>query len=614
VEGDFQVGQWLVQPRLNTISGNGKTAHLEPKAMQVLVYLAEHAGDVMAKERIIQAVWADTFVTDDVLTRSISELRKAFEDDPHEPRFIQTIPKGGYRLIAPVVGAGPRARPTAGAHRGAPLRKHWALAAIGGAMVAIVAATLALNIAGLRDRVLRRAMPAPKIESIAVLPLGNLSGDPEQEYLAEGMTDELITNLGKVSALRVISRQSVMRYKGSKKPLTQIARELNVDALVEGTVLRSGNRVRISANLLHAKTDRHLWAQSYERDLRDVLALQSSVARAIVDAIQVRLSPEERMRLARVQAVDPAAHEAFLRGQYYVGRSTTDRLSKSLDYFQQAIDKDPDYAEAYAWLARTHAYTGYPGMVPPQEASRKARGAVTKALELDDTLAVAHAVLGEIKATYEWDWAGAEQELRRALQLNPNDTMAHYSYMMYLSCMNRFDEAIAEARIVVALEPLSRLPLAKVYTYSRRYDDAVRELKLELEIAPESTGPHFLLNGVYTFMGRYPEAIFECEKLKKLDPGPFSTLACAATYAYAGRKIEAERALRQYMKAPYVDPWQVAGIYAGMKDQDRALAWLGKAYQERSANLCLIQFAQDMDPLRSDPRFQYLLRRMNFPQ
>jgi serine/threonine protein kinase/tetratricopeptide (TPR) repeat protein len=502
----------------------------------------------------------------------------------------------------------------AGPGEGAPRqvrRWAWGLAIPVVALLVLGAVLIGLNVAGLRDRLLGRTGP-PKIESIAVLPLKNLSGDREQEYFSDGMTEELITNLGKISALRVISRTSVMQYKDTKKTVPTIARELNVDAVVEGAVLRSGDRVRINAQLIHGPTDRHLWAESYERGLRDVLALQSEVAQAIANQIRVNLTSQEQTRLASRRPVDPAAHEAFLRGRFYFDKWTNEGLRKSLDYFQQAIEKDPGYAEAYTALAFTHLSMGG-GLVPPQEALQKAKPAVAKALELDDNLAEAHAVLGWIKAGYEWDWAGAEREYKRAIELNPSSQMAHDGYSYYLAWLGRFDEAIAEAKRAFELQPLSRIGLAAAYAFARRYDDSIREAQRELELFPANPAAHLWLGGGYLFKGRNAEAISECQKLRELEPGVSTAWVSATAYAFAGRKSEAHKELKEYLNAPYVDPWMVAGIYAGLGEKDKAIEWLERAYKDRSPNITLLKVDPWFDSLRSDPRFQDLLRRMNFP-
>ena len=457
MEGDFQVGRWLVQPKLNCISGNGKAAHVEPKAMQVLVYLAEHAGEVMPKERIIQAVWADTFVTDDVLTRAVSELRHVFEDNPHEPHFIQTIPKGGYRLMAPVEPVAPvYDRRTEDAARRAALQKRIALAT-GGAMLVILAMVLGLNIAGLRDRLFPRpAPPAGKVR-LVVLPFENLSGDPEQEYFSDGMTEEMTAHLGRLSPERlgVIGRASAMTYKGRKKTISEIGKELRVHYVLEGSVRRAGDRVRVTAQLIEVGDQTHVWAQTYDRDVASILGLQADVARAVAHEIQIKLTPQAQTSLATPRAVNPEAYRLYLIGRFLWNKRTEEGLKNAIDHFQRALEIDPAYAPAYAGLADSHLMLSDFGFLPPKEAIPKGKAAAQKALEVDESLAEAHASLAIAYLEYDWDWPACEKEFKRAIELNPNYATAHLWYSEYLSTTRRQAEAMAEAQRAQQLDPLS---------------------------------------------------------------------------------------------------------------------------------------------------------------
>jgi TolB-like protein/DNA-binding winged helix-turn-helix (wHTH) protein/Tfp pilus assembly protein PilF len=625
VEGDIQVGQWLVQPKLNTISGNGKTAHVEPKAMQVLAFLAEHGGDVMAKERIIQAVWADTFVTDDVLTRAISELRKAFEDDPHEPRVIQTIPKGGYRLIAPVepVGADLRVRPQEGAHIGAPLRGRSIVAIAGAAIVVVAAVLLALNVAGLRDRLFPRPAPPSGKVRLVVLPFENLSGDPEQEYFSDGMTEEMTAQLGQLSPerLAVIGRASAMTYKHAKKTIDQIGKELRVQYVLEGSVRRAGDHVRITAQLIEVGDQTHVWAESYERDLRDVLALQNDVAQAITNEIKIKLTPQEQTRLAGTRPVNPEAYEAYLKGSYHFNRFSVEETRKARQRFQEAIGKDPNYAPAYAGLARSYTLTQGAWLTSVNESYGKARGLVEKALGLDPTLAEAHLCLAEIKDEYDWDWSGAETEYKRAIDLNPNFAGAHQRYSTLLSILARHVEALAEARRALELDPLSLSANTEVgyaFYWAREYDQAIAEFRKTLDLDPGYARAYFGLGRAHLAKGMHEEAIQALRKGVGLYSGsqtPDGFLGYA--YAMAGERDEALRmadGLKRLWKQRDPDAaYELARAYAGLGDRDRALEWLDKAYQERYPSVRVVRIDPQLDGLRSDPRFQDLLRRMNFP-
>jgi serine/threonine protein kinase/Tfp pilus assembly protein PilF len=506
------------------------------------------------------------------------------------------------------------ARPK-GAQPAAPLRRRWWLAAaalVG--VVGVLAALLALNVAGLRDRLWPRATPRPKIESIAVLPLQNLSGDPNQEYFSDGMTEELITNLAKISALKVISRTSVMHYKGTQKSLPEIANELNVDAVLEGSVRRVGDRVRITAQLIQARQDRHLWADSYDRDLRDVLALQSELAQAIVGQIRIKLTPEEQSRLAsgRARPVNPEAYEVYLRGRYQLDGWRD--VPKAYQSFTQAIEKDPTFAPAYAGLASC-AITGG----APPDVLAKARDAADKALELDPMLAQAHGMSAFLKV-FEWDWTGAERESKRALELNPSDADAHAAYATFLAATGRFDEAIAEMKQAHELDPAglsSNLALGWVYTKARRYDDAIAQFRRTLDLNPNLALTRRELAWAYTFKGMYEEALAEYRKL-----GLPTDSMLAYLYAVSGRRAEAlkmirdleRRGLERQRRGEYTSPYHMAVPYAGLNDKEKALALLEQGYKVRDGNMWITKVELSFDNLRSDPRFQDLLRRMNFPR
>jgi TolB-like protein/tRNA A-37 threonylcarbamoyl transferase component Bud32 len=519
--------------------------------------------------------------------------------------------------VSPAVGAvyDRRGEPALAARR---YRVGWRAAAIAAAGLALLAALLVgLNVGGWRDRVLGRA-GAPRIESLAVLPLENLMGDPAQEYFVDGMTEALIADLGQIEALRVISRTSVMQYKGVKKPLPQIARELNVDAVIEGSVLRSGDRVRITAQLIQATTDRHLWAQSYERDLRDILALQSDVAGAIANEIKIKLTPQEQARLARGRSVDPEAYRLYLQGRYYFSRRTLPAFDKSIQLFQQVLEKDPGSALAYAGLAESYGILPWYGGGLPKEAFPKAKAAAVKALELDDFLAEAHAALGFVLLYWDWDWSAAEGELKRAIELKPGYVVGHHWYAEYLSAMGRHEEAIAQVRRAQDLDPLSPLMLAiggEVCFYARRYDEAIEQCQKALELDSNYALAHANLAWGYLGKGLHGEAIAEFEKAARLY-GSDRTLGLPLAYAAAGRRGEALKMLdlaREQSKRGEISPWWLAQMYLGLGEKQKALEWLEKAYEEHDPRMAFLKVEPLLDALRSDPRFQNLLRRMNFP-
>jgi TolB-like protein len=490
-----------------------------------------------------------------------------------------------------------------------------AVALAAGGLVALVAALIGLNVAGLRDRALGVVgavrEPPLQIRSIAVLPLENLSRDPEQGYFADGMTEELITNLGRISALRVISRTSVMQYKGTKKPLPQIARELNVDAIVEGTVQRSENRVRITANLLHAPTDRHLWAETYKRDLRDVLALESEVARAIADEVKAKLTPQVQARLAHARPVDPEAHELYLKGSDWLNREDP---KKALECFQQAIQKGPTFARGYLGISQAYGYLGNSFELASAEAFTKQKAFARKALELDDTLAEAHAALAHALWQGDWDWSGTERELRRALEINPNSEDAHEMYSFYLSMLDRPDEAVAEARNRLEINPLSASAyrwLGRAYYFALRHDEALAQYQKALQVRPDAE-LHLEFGWVYREKGMYKEAIAE---LLQVHHSPIGFGHLGNAYARAGYKAEAHRAIQKLMEPSRhgVRNYAAALVYAGLGEKDPAFEWLERAYRVHDQGMCYLKVDPPLDPLRSDPRFQDLLRRMNFP-
>jgi TolB-like protein/Flp pilus assembly protein TadD len=602
---------------------------LQDKPLQILTLLLEHPGDVVTREELQKRLWTGGIIVDfeHSINTAVKRLREALGDDAEHPRFIETLPRHGYRFIAPVEGGAMQELPlpTTGprAVRESPLRRHWAVAVASGLVVAVVAVLFALNIAGLRERVLRAVgavrEPPLHIQSIAVLPLENLSRDPEQEYFTDGMTDALITDLAKISALRVISRNSTMQYKGQRKPTPQIAKELNVDAVVEGTVLRSGNRVRISAQLIQANPEKHLWAESYERDLRDVLALQSEVAGAIANEIKIKVTPQEQARLANARPVNPDAHEAYLKGRYYWNLRTEGGLKKGIEYFQQAIEKDPGYALAYAGLADAYFSLADYGLMSPSEAYPRVKAAVLKALDIDETLAEAHRPLSAALEC-EWDWAGAEREIKRAIELNPGYATAHQSYAEHLSAMGRHNEAMAEAKRAQELDPVSpsiNTAAAQVFFFARRYDEAIAQCRKTLELNAGFHTAHIYLCRAYEQQRLYDEAISECHKAMALDEGnPAPAANLARAYAAAGKRTEALKvlsSLKELSRQRYVSPYQMAYIYAALGDFNQAFAWLERAYQEGSPGLVFLKVDPRVDRLRPDPRFQDLLRRVNFP-
>jgi len=469
----------------------------------------------------------------------------------------------------------------------------------------------------------KRNSASGHIRSVAVLPLENLSHDPEQEYLAQGMTEGLITALAKIGVLRVISPTSVMQYKGTRKPLGQIARELNVDAVVEGTVVRSGTRVRITAQLIRTRPEKHLWADSYDRDLKDVLATLQEVARAVVDQVQIKLTSQEKARLAGARPIPPEVYELYVKGRYFWNRRTQEGLKKAIDYFQKAIDRDPNCALAHAGLADAYGlflFAPYAAL-PPREAGQKATAAALRALEIDDTLAEAHTALAAIYHRSTWDWAKAEQEFKRAIELDPNYATAYQFYALLLATMGRQEEAIATVKRAQELDPLSLIinaALGRQLYLARRFDQASEQFRKALELDPKFSMAHYRLGQVYLQQGLYEEAIAEFKEAKTISrDSPHELTGLAHAYAVSGRRGRAEEVLaelRELSKRRHVPPFFMAIIYTGLKENDQAFRWFEKAYEEREGNLVYLNVEPMFDAIRSDLRFHELVRRVGLPQ
>jgi len=646
--GDAIVRQSTLLPRLVRFAGyeldirsgelrrDGLTTKLQDQPLQILLMLLEHPGELVTREALHNALWPGSSFGDveDSLNHAVRRLRAALGDLAEHPKFIETLARRGYRFIAPVEIAAAHGgasavvpvygRRTEDAAHSAALHRRISLAV--GTIVVTLAALTVLNVGGLRERVFRAVgavrEPPLQIQSIAILPFDNLSHDPEQEYFADGLTEQLITDLGQISALRVISRTSVMQYKGTKTPLPQIARELNVDGLVEGAILRSGGRVRITAQLIQANPERHLWARTYERDLRDVLAIQGEVAQAVAREVRVKVTPLEQTRLVRARAVNPEAYEACLKGRYFNHRQTREDTLKANDYFVRAIEADPSYAPAYAGLADNYTWAtfGFLG-VRPKEAFAKAEQAATRALELDDTLAEAHSSLAYVRYVTKRDWETGEKGFQRALEMNPNLVTAHESYALCLMTMGRFEESIAEFERALDLDPLSvvlNVELGSPYYFAGKHAQAMKQFRKALELDQNFPLAHFNLGLSFTQLRRYDDAIKEFQTALAGERENAIFLApLGYCYAVAGKRAEALQvlaSLRHRGEKEYISEFLLAMLYTGLHENEQAITALEKAYQEQDGWLIIAKVEPDLDPLRSDPRFQDLLRRMNFPQ
>jgi TolB-like protein/DNA-binding winged helix-turn-helix (wHTH) protein/Tfp pilus assembly protein PilF len=660
-KGFYRFGPFRLDLSRRRLLENNRPLPLPSKGFEILLVLVESAGRVVEKDELLKKVWPDTFVEENNLTVNISALRKALGVSPNEHRYIMTIPGRGYRFVAEVeetedepsevivekhtishlsieeeeLGADSRlpnpalralspAEPVAALSKPQEARTAWRPAARSPRLalllgVAALAIGLAAAIYWFSRGVKGRETPQ-SIRSIAVLPLENLSGDPTQEYFADGMTDELITNLAQIGALKVISRTSVMRYKGTKTPLPEIARQLNVEAVLEGAVVRSGTRVRVTAQLIRADTDQHLWAEAYERDLKDVLALQDDVARDIAREVKVKLTPQERVLLSTAHPVNPEAHEAYLKGRYYWGQMSANRTEKALKYFERAVEIDPNYAEGYAGLADWYSAAGTWGVLPPREAFPKAKEAAKKALALNGLLAEAHASLAMVLFFYDWNWPAAEKEIRRSLELNPGNPLSRDLHGEYLTAMGRHGEALEQARMAQSLDPLSEpagLGVGYLYYHEHDYDGALMQFRKTLEMYPDSPEAHNALADAYRQKGLYQQAVTEYQRGDQLS-GRSAEEVAASRRAFEKSGIrgywqEQVRSGKADRKRGYVDPYAVAVSYACLEDKDQTLEWLEKGYEERSSSLVLVKRDPQLDFLRSDPRFDALLKRIGLP-
>ena len=622
--------------RAGELRKHGLRVRLQEQPFQLLAMLVEHPGEVVTREELQKKLWpGDTFVDfDHGLNKAVSKIREALGDSAESPRFVETVARRGYRFLAdvkvtaeapvrsPQLATLPRSAAEAGDRgdlAGTPAMSKHFLSSLTWKMSASVLLLLMVSLSA--RKLYYWYHPSLVIRSLAVLPLESLSNDASQDYFADGMTDELISDLGQISALRVISRTSVMGYKHTHKPLPQIAHELNVDAVVEGTVLRSGEQVRITSQLIEASTDKHLWSQSYQGELRDTLGLQNRVARAIADEIRINVNPQEQAALKNVKVVNPQAYESFLKGRYFWNKRTADGLRVALAYFNQAIDEDPKYAQAYSGLADTYSLLGdwqYAVMIP-KEALPKAKAAAIKALELDSTLGEAHNSLAFCLDGFDWDFDAAGKEFQRAIELNPSYATAHHWYAWHLSLLGRYDEAIAEMRKAENLDPLSLIinaDLAELLVLAHSYEESIQQSRKTIEMDPNFALAHNQLAQAYLQKHMNDEAVAELQKAAQLSGGSSTVMAnLARAYAVSGKRAEAINILNDLKKrsSPVSShASEIAVIYEALGDSDEAMNWLEKGYQERFNPGVLLR--PGFDPLRSDPRFQDLVRRIGLPR
>lgn len=591
--------------------------------MEVLVCLASQAGEAVSKDRIIRAVWLDTFVSDDALTRSISELRRAFQDDPREPRFIETIPKRGYRLIAPVepvkanTSSAPLAVPSPDVVAKPAL---WMKVGVTVIVVILSLGTLfLLNAGGLRDRLLQRKAGA--IHSLAVLPLQSLSDDPKQEFLAEGVTDALITDLAQITGVRVASRTTILRYGRPDKPLSQIARELDVDGIVEGTIQSSGDRVRITAQLIYGPSDQHVWAESFERDAKDMLELQRAVSGDIAKEIAAKLTPAEQ---ASLRPVNQKALQAYAEARLHMDRATKfifdkgkaaqrEELQQAFSALDKAIEQDSNYRPAYLAYFEALDNADFPR---PFEYLPKTRAGLLKALALGDEDVEAHLALAKLLVRYEYDWTGAEKEYKRAIEVNPSSGYAHFAYSEYLANVGRTAEAAELLSVAQTLSPAHDY-FNDHFAVLQRADLSLERQRQALE-QTQANNPFVLMIMAknYGIAGRFKESVEMWERCLTLYGRPDFASVLRKTNAEGGPRFALEQWMRAIEKDPEADdlPIEMAAFtYSSLGNKDRAFAWLDKGVQERDWCIPFLRRDNVWNPVRSDPRFATLLRRVGLP-
>jgi TolB-like protein/DNA-binding winged helix-turn-helix (wHTH) protein/Tfp pilus assembly protein PilF len=611
----YAFGPFRLDPAQRLLFRDEDVVSLTPKAIDTLLVLVENRGQLLTKDELLERVWPGTFVEEVTLAKNVSTLRKALGEAPGGGEYIETHSKRGYRFVAEVreveeasepLGVSPAASPSAPEALPQARGGGWKRSA------AVLVGVLLVVAVVLWYRSRSVAAPPNGKIMLVVLPFENLSGDPAQEYFSNGLTEEMITQLGRLEPgrLGVIARTSAMQYKGAHKDARQIGSELGVDYLLEGSVRREGNRVRISAQLIQVRDQSHTWAEDYDRDLRDILALQSEVAGAIAQQIRLKLTPEQHARLQNARAVNAEAYENYLKGRFFWNKRTVEGHGKAIEYFQKAVALDPNYAQAYAGLADAYALLGsWPNPIMPRsDAMSQARAAAQKALSLDDSLSDAHASLGFVKMHYDWDFAGAEKEFQRAIALNPGYATAHHWYAYDLVALARLDDALAEIRRAQQADPLSVIisrDVGEILEFAGRDDEAIAQCRKTLEMDPTFSHAHMLLAWAYHHKGQSKEFMEELEKAGRAG----QEHARGIVYALQGKRAEAHRLLARFGEN-YGSSLDIAEVYVYLGEKDRTFALLEKALGERVGGLIIMRVTPEWEPIRADPRFEQLERRV----
>jgi TolB-like protein/DNA-binding winged helix-turn-helix (wHTH) protein/Tfp pilus assembly protein PilF len=624
----------------------GNQVRLPAKAFEILLVLLEGKGRLVEKDELMQRVWPDAVVEENNLTVNISALRKSLTETPGEHRYVVTVPGRGYQFVADVQqldearsrgsepdalanqevaeiravaktsGGGSYPRPRSSAENIGDENKRYQRGVL--LLLAPVFATAIIVSYFAYSRHLA-TVSKPGITSIAVLPFANETGDANADYLSDGIPESLINSLSQLAGVKVIARSSAFKYKGTDADLQDVAKALGVEAILTGKVTQRGENLSISVELIHASDKTQMWGEHYERKMSDILAIQREITSEIIEKLKLKVSGEDQ-RAAKHYTESNEAYQLYLLGRFYWNKRTAEALQKSIEYFNQAINKDPHFALAYAGLADSYVVPA--NRLSPRDAMPKAKAAAIRALELDETLAEAHVSLGRVLAAYDWDWDGAEKEYKRAIELNPRYAIAHQWYGGYLAVMGRSDEAIAERKLAQELEPLSltiNFELGLAFYHARAYDQAIEQLQKTLELDQHFPAALNLLPAAYEQKGLNSQAVAEFKKSIPLIAASESTLSKAGlghVYGVTGRKNEARAVLtelKQTSEKEYLPATSIALVYAGLGEKDQAFVWLEKAYEQRAFHLQWIKLEPRWDSLRSDPRFEDLVRRIGLP-
>ena len=615
----YEFGAFRLDAVNRLLLRDGEVVALTPKCFDILLVLVESKGELLSKDELMQRVWPDSFVEESNLTYNISVLRKVLGERAGNHQYIVTVSGRGYRFAAEVREVvdrveGEDAPPCNNAPSQQILKKKPVLIATLSALVVILGGFIIYRIAN---------QPKPGTESaktIAVLPFKLLSAennDPEMEYLSDGISEDLINNLSQIGSIKVIARSSSFKYKGKDTDPQEVAQALGVEALVIGRVSRRGEQLQISVELMDARDKTQIWGDQYNRKLADLLAVQTEISREITEKLHSKLTNAEQQQLTKRETLNPQAYELVLRGRFYLNKGGSPNRQKAVEYFQQAIAVDPAYAPAYAYLSSCYSNQITASVLDPKEFTRKAEWAALKALNLDERLVDAHLALAGVKLI-SWEWAAAERELQRALELQPNNSRAHSRYSFYLSLMGRHDEAIAECNRARELDPLS-LSLNWAVGYrlllARRNDEAIEVAQKLIEMDPNYSEAYALLGYAYEAKGQYEEAIAAYQKAIKLgEHSPDIQIYLGATYAQAGEREKARSILKRLEADPNVSRGALTSIYVALGEYEKAFAALERAYETHDNQLQFLKISQSFDPLRSDPRYQDLMRRVGFTQ